>query len=381
LSPNSESTGVQELQVLHQALKDGKVRFLDEVVLPSFMQKKGKKGSKSGSSESSTKTAPKKKGTLKIRIPVKKPIPEPIPEPTPPSSPKPSDSETESDEGPVYREAYANINNEASIKDLDEIDMSFDDWDKNIDEFVEECAQRPLTEADAKLEEERLQKEKMKEPMTAEQEETHSNLGLSVEEENERVLKLGILHSKIDSFQANLPPPPQFTQTTEVGGSSSAPEAGGSSTIPESATVTGTGAAIIVYETPNVSPTDVEMHTASEQGEEEEADHMDTEVPHLLTLEEMEIQERAQKEELKRKQEEEEARLEALEQARLDERIRMGESRKAEEAAKLAEENRLQEVLMQQKAEEEAKLAEATRLHEEAEAKLAEEQRLKAEAG
>lgn len=187
--------------------------------------------------------------------------------------------------------------------------------------------------------------------MTAEQEETHSNIRLSVEEENERVLKLGILHSKIDSFQASHPPPPQFTQTNEAGGSSSAPEAGGSSTIPETtttepSTIIGTGAAIILYETPNVSPTNVEMHTASEQGEEEEADHMDTEVPHLLTLEEMEIRERAQEEELKRKQEEEEARLEALEQARLDERIRLEESRKAEVAAKLAEENRIREVLM-----------------------------------
>ena len=159
--------------------------------------------------------------------------------------------------------------------------MSFDDWDKNIDEFVEETeqhAQRPLTEADAKLEEERVQKAKMKEPMTAEQDKTH--IGLSVEEENERALKLGLLHSRIDSFQADQPPPPHFDQTTEAGGSSSAPEAGGSSTIPESttaehSTVTGTGAAMIVYETPNVSPTDVEMHTASEQGEEEEADHMD----------------------------------------------------------------------------------------------------------
>lgn len=38
----------------------------------------------------------------------------------------------------MYREAYANINKEASIEDLDEIDMPFDDWDKNIDEYVEE---------------------------------------------------------------------------------------------------------------------------------------------------------------------------------------------------------------------------------------------------
>lgn len=122
-----------------QALKEDKVGFLDEVVLPSFMQKKGKKGSKSGSSGSSTKSAQKpKKDPLKFRIPVKKPVPEPIPEPTPPSSPKPSDSETESDEGPVYREAYGNINKEVSIEDLDNPDMSFEDWDRNIDEFVEQ---------------------------------------------------------------------------------------------------------------------------------------------------------------------------------------------------------------------------------------------------
>ena len=85
---------------------------------------------------------------------------------------------------------------------------------------------------------------------------------------------------------------------------------------------------MIIYETPTVSPTDVEMLNASEQGEEDEADHMDTEVPHLLTLEEMEIREKAQEEELKRKQEAEEARLEEMEQARLEERIRMEESRK-----------------------------------------------------
>jgi hypothetical protein len=143
---------------------------------------------------------------------------------------------------------------------------------------------------------------------------------------------------------------------------------------------------MIVYETPTVSPTYVEMLNASEQGEEDEADHMDTEVQHLLTLEEMVIREKAQEEELKRKHEAEEARLEEMEQARLDERIRMEESRKAEEAAKLAEENRLQEDLKKQKEEEEAKLAEETRLQKEskkqkeAEAMLAEELRLKAEA-
>jgi hypothetical protein len=214
-----------------QALKEDKVGFLDEVILPSFMQKKGKKGSKSESSRSSNKSAQKpKRGTLKFKIPLKKPVPESIPEPTPPSSPKPSDSETESDEGPVYREAYAHIDKEANIKDLDDLDMSFEDWDKNIDEFVEQeenktkFIQRPLTEADTKLEEERLRGDKMKEPMTAEQEEVHSNLGLSVEEENERTLNLGLLHSKIDSFQAAQPPPPMFTQTNEAGGSSSIPE-------------------------------------------------------------------------------------------------------------------------------------------------------------
>ena len=91
----------------------------------------------------------------------------------------------------------------------------------------------------------------MKEPMTAEYEE--SNIGLSAEEENERALKLGILHSKIDVFQADQPPPPSFDQTTEAGGSSSVPEAGGSSTIPEP-TTTGTGATMMVYESPTVSP-------------------------------------------------------------------------------------------------------------------------------
>jgi RecG-like helicase len=44
-----------------QALKEDKVGFLDEVILPSFMQKKGKKGSKSGSSGSSTKSEQKPK--------------------------------------------------------------------------------------------------------------------------------------------------------------------------------------------------------------------------------------------------------------------------------------------------------------------------------
>jgi hypothetical protein len=199
--------GCKNYKYYVQALKEDKVGFLDEVILPSFMQKKGKKGSKSGSSGSSNKSAQKpKRGTLKFKIPVKKHVPESIPEPKPPSSPKPSDSETESDDGPVYREAYAHINKEAWIEDLDELDMSFEDWDKNIDEFVEQeenkkkIIQRPLTEADAKLEEERLRGNKMKEPMTAEQEEAHSNIGLYVEEENERALNLGLLHSKIDSF-------------------------------------------------------------------------------------------------------------------------------------------------------------------------------------
>jgi hypothetical protein len=149
----------------------------------------------------------------------------------------------------------------------------------------------------------------MKEPMTGEQEkleEAHSNIGLSVEEENERALKLGLLHNKIDSKEADQPPPPKFTQTIEAGGSSSIPETGGSSSIPESTPVdqtqeTGTNAAMIIYETPTVSPTDVEMLNASERGEDEEEDHMDTDVPYLLTMEEMEIREKAQEEELKRK--------------------------------------------------------------------------------
>lgn len=176
-----------------QALKEDKVGFLDEVILPSFMQKKGKKGTKSGSSESSNKSAQKPhKRSLKIRIPVKKPVPKLVPEPTPPSSPKPSDSETETDSGPVYREAYAKSKLDENLGDLEDLDMTFEDWDRNIDEFVETSEkqttfiQRPLTEADAKLEEERLRGEKLKEPMTAEQEkqeEAHTNLGLSVEEE------------------------------------------------------------------------------------------------------------------------------------------------------------------------------------------------------
>jgi hypothetical protein len=348
-----------------QALEADKVGFLDEVVLPSFMQKKGKKGSKSGSSESSTKTAPKKKGTLKRRTPVKKPasIPEPGWFPSPQSSPKPSDSETESDEGPVYREAYANIKESVNLEDINDKDMTFEDWDKNIDEYVDESerrAQRPLTKADAMLEEERIRKEKLKEPMTVEQESAQSNIGLSVEEENERALNSGILHSKIDAFNADLPPPPLFSQTDEAGGSSSVPES-----------TTGTNTEIVVYTTPTVSPTDVEMHNASAAEEEEEEDHMDTETPQLLTMEEMELRERAQEEELKKKQEAEEARLEELAQAKLDETIRMEESRKVEEAAKLAEEKL--------KREEEAKLAEELRLKAEAD-KLAEEQKLEEEA-
>jgi hypothetical protein len=85
---------------------------------------------------------------------------------------------------------------------------------------------------------------------------------------------------------------------------------------------------MIIYETPTVSPADVEMQNASERGEDDEEDHMDTDVPYLLTMEEMEIREKAQKEELKRKQEAEEARLEELEQAKLEEAIRMEENRK-----------------------------------------------------
>ena len=148
-----------------------------------------------------------------------------------------------------------------------------------------------------------------------------------------------------------------FTQTNEAGGSSRIPE----STTVDQTQDTGTNAAMIIYETPTVSPTDVEMLNASARGEDEEEDHMDTDVPYLLTMEEMEIREKAQEEELKRKQEAEEARLEELEQAKLEEAIRMEESRKAEEAAKLAEDIRLQEENKKQK-EEEAKLAEELRL-------------------
>lgn len=90
-----------------QALKEGKVGFLDEEPLPFSMQKKSKKGSKFGSSESSTKS--KKKRThprvIKRRVPTNKTTP--APEPTPPPSPQPSNSETESDSQPVCREAHA----------------------------------------------------------------------------------------------------------------------------------------------------------------------------------------------------------------------------------------------------------------------------------
>lgn len=222
--------------------------------------------------------------------------------------------------------------------------MTLEEWDQNIDEYVDESERSAK-----KLEEERSKKDKMKEPMTEE-----SNIDLSANEENERALKLGLLHSRIDAFQAAQPPPPSFDQTTEAGGSSSVPETGGSSTIPEP-TATGTGVAMTVYVSPTVSPADIVM-------EDEGADHMDTEVPYLLSVEEMEIREKAQEEEMRKKHEAEEARLAELEQAKLDERIRLEESRKAEVAAKLAEEQRLQ-----------AELAEAQRLKAEAE-KLAEEQ-------
>jgi hypothetical protein len=361
-----------------QALKEDKVGFLDEVPLHSFMQKKGKKGGKSGSSESSTKSAQKPhKRSLKIRIPVKKPAPEAVPEPTPPSSLQPSNSDTESDSGPVYQEAYA------SSKQDEDRDMTIEDWDRDINEFVEAAEkqttfiQRPLTEEDARLEEERLRGEKLKKPMTEEQErqeEANTNLGLSMEEENERALKLGILHSKIDSFQTDQPPPPLFTQPSEAGGSSSIPE----STPVSQTQETGTNTEMIVYETRTISPEDVEMHNASEREVDDEEDHINTDFPHLMTMEEMEKREKASEEELKRKQEAEEARLEEEEQAKLEEAIRMEESRKAEEAEKLAEELRLQEET-RKRTEEEARLAEELRLKEEAD-KLAEERRLKAEA-
>jgi membrane protein involved in colicin uptake len=165
-----------------------------------------------------------------------------------------------------------------------------------------------------------------------------------------------------------------FTQTNKAGGSSSIPE----STPVDQTQETGTNAAMIIYETPTVSPTDVDILDASVRGEDDEEDHMDIEVPYLLTMEEMEIREKAQEEEIKRKLEVEEARLEEMEQAKLEEAIPMEESRKAEVAAKLAEDIRLQEEIQKQN-EEEAKLADELRLKAEAD-KLAEEQRLKDEA-
>ncbi|MCO6517324.1 MAG: hypothetical protein J6586_12695, partial [Snodgrassella sp.] len=321
-----------------QAIEEEKVGFLDEAALPAYM-KKGKKGSKSGSSESSTKTKPKKKPSSKVRIPTKKPTAEPGWFPSPPASPKKSDSErTESDEGPQYREAFAQPEEDENVEDID--------WDKNIDEFADNAVypphlnQKPFTEAQRLLEEERLRREKMKKPATVAQE----SEGLSVEEENERALNLGLLHSRIDDFNANQPPPPEFTQTTT--------EAGTSSSIPES--TTGIHTEMVTYDNPSVSPTDFDMT----MGEDVEGDPMDTDAPRLMSVEEMESRERAQEEELKRKQEAEEARLEELAQAKLEETIRMEESRKAEEAAKLAEE--------QLKKAEEARLAEELRLKAEA---------------
>jgi hypothetical protein len=349
------------------ALKEGKVGFLDEVSLHSVTQKKGKKGSKSGSSESSTKTAPKKKGTIKIRIPAKKPTAEPGWFPSPQSSPKPTDSKlTESDEGPVYREAFANVTENVNIDNIDDKDMTFDDWVKKIDEFADNVVypaylnQRPFTEAMARFDEERIGREKMKEPMTAEQEYAHTNINLSVEAENERALNLGLLHSRIDAFNADLPPPPVFSQATDAGGSSNILES-----------TTGINTDLVVYDNPSVSPSDFDMTNASAAEEEEEGEPMDTDAPRLLTMEEMELRERAQEEELKRKQEVEEARLEEIAQAKLDETNRMEESRKAEEATKLAEDKLIREA--------EAKLAEELRLKAEAD-KLAEAQKLEEEA-
>jgi hypothetical protein len=136
-------------------------------------------------------------------------------------------------------------------------------------------------------------------------------------------LNLGLLHSRIDKFNADLPPPPLFSQTTDVGGTSSTPEP-----------TTGISSELVAFDNPSVTPTDIEMT----MGEEEEEDPMDTDAPRLMSMEEMELRERAQEEELQRKQEAEEARWEELAQAKLEETIRMEESRKAEEAAKPAEE-------------------------------------------
>jgi hypothetical protein len=165
---------------------------------------------------------------------------------------------------PFYREDYAQNPQD------DDRDMSYEDWDRDIDEFVAASEdpttiiQRPLTEEDARLEEEQLRKSKLKEPMTEEQEkqeEAHVNIGLTVEEENERALKLGILQSKIDSFQADQPPPPPVVQPSEAGGSSSIPEP-----VSDTQTNTETGSkSMIIYETPNVTPEDVEMTSATEE--------------------------------------------------------------------------------------------------------------------
>ena len=188
----------------------------------------------------------------------------------------------------MYREAFANINENVNLDDIDDKDLTFEDWEKNIDEFADNAEypaylnQRPFTEAESILEEERIRREKMKEPMTAEQESAQSNIGLSVEEENERALKLGLLHSKIDAFNAALPLPLVFSHTTEAGGSSSIPDS-----------TTGINTDLVAYDNPSVSPTNIEMTNASATGEEEEEDPMDTDDSQLMSMEEMELRERA----------------------------------------------------------------------------------------
>ena len=75
-----------------------------------------------------------------------------------------------------------------------------EEYEKDFDEFVEQSEQvnMPLTEEDSKLEEERLHKDKGKEPMTDEQAQEEENEGnqmdfeYNIEQENDRLLKIGL---------------------------------------------------------------------------------------------------------------------------------------------------------------------------------------------
>lgn len=105
------------------------------------------------------------------------------------------------------------------------------------------------------------------------QEDAQVDIGLSVEQENERTLKLGILHSCINTFEADQPPPPLINQPSEVGGSSSVTEPllvnqPGEVTAPKEPVTnlvnqfgkeTGSGSAFVVFKLPEGTPEDKEI--------------------------------------------------------------------------------------------------------------------------